>query len=361
MTTINSYVSKGFFDEFIQNKPKRILSDEFKLWLNLYRFFDKCLTNLRLGVSRENLAELYNKNDELIRSLVDDYYEGKPNIILENWDEDKEQVKEEIIQHPFQFFFTSSKENIDDTILKKGFPVYNSSNGLMSSSKFLNLEILPVSHNEATNTLKNWRELTEKLLPFYTLTIVDNYLFKSRWQIENNTIPLIRSIAHRAKAKTSFHLTLVYCEEEKKEKINGNFISVLDINGKKIYQNNIDDIYTEIESELIDVFKDSNGFKLSIVRLNESKDFHDRAIFTNSQFMTSGNSFSSYFKGFSGVNLLSPTILTIFPLIGETQKGIWGEIAFEILAYLHSLLESTNKPTIVGEPLENNKLLKQFY
>ena len=298
----------------------------------------------------------------MFRVLMMDYVGNeKSNIIFENLDDDKEKMKEEMNKHPFQFFFTSSQENIDDSIIKGGFPVYNSSNSLVLSSKFSNLESLPVSKNKKTTTLTNWRELTEKLLPFHTLTIVDNYLFSSEWAIRNSTMPLIRSIAQSVQIDTCFYLSLFFCEEEMKEKKDGKSISVLDKNGKKIYQNNIDDIYDKVRSELIDVLKDANKFKLSIIRLNKSSDFHDRVIFTNSQFMTSGNSFSSYFKGFSGVNLLSPTILTIFPLIGETQKGIWGEIAFEILAYLHSLLESTNKPTIVGEPLENNKLLKQFY
>ena len=363
MTTINSYVSKGFFDEFIQSKPHNILSDDFKLWLNLYRFFNSRSTTLKLGESKQSLGKK-GLDNELIYNLMNDYFGGKPNIVFENLDEDVEKLKEEINLYSFQFFFTSSKDDIDEIILKAGFPMYNSSHGLISSSRLSNLEILPISKNDKTNTLKNWEELTKKLLPFNTLTIVDNYLFSNERAIRNNTIPLIKKIAEGLRIDSCFHLSLVYCEEEKKEKIDGKWKSILDKNGKFIYQNNIDEIYKRIRTELLDIFKDFNRFKLSIVRLNKSSNFHDRAIFTNSQFMTSGNSFSSYFnvREPSGVNLSSPTILTIFPLIGEYQMGIWGEIAFEILAHLYKLLEnSDNKPTVVGEPIENNKLLKKFY
>ena len=357
MMTINSYVSKGFFDEFIHSKPQSMLSDDFKLWLNLYRFFNSRTTTLKLGESKQSLGKK-GLDNELIYNLMNDYFGGKPNIIFENLDEDVVKLREEINRHSFQFFFTSNTDNIDEMILKAGFPLYNSSHGLISSSKLSNLKILPISKNEKTNTLKNWEELTKKLLPFNTLTIVDNYLFSSEWAIKNNTIPLIKKIAESVQIDSCFLLSLVFYDLEK-EKKDGK--PVKDENNKDKEKRSIDDIYEEVRKELERIFKDSNKFKLSIIRLNKSSDFHDRAIFTNSQFMTSGNSFSQYFRG-ANVNLLSPTILTIFPLIGEFQNGIWGEIAFEILAHLHSLLESsTNKPSVFGEPIKNNKLLKKFY
>lgn len=342
---INSYISKGFFDEFIQSKPQSILSDDYKHWLSLYRFFDRHVTNLRLGEGKRSLGEKV-KTDELIYNLMNDYFGGKSNIEFENWDDDETKLKTAFNEQTFQYFFTSSQENIDELILKSGFPVYNSANGLELSSKLSNLEALPISQNSETNTLANWDELTKKLLPFNTLTIVDNYLFSSEWAIRNNTIPLIKSIAESIEIDICFHLSLVFFDLKK------------DNENKEI--RNINAIYKQVRGELMNIFKDSNKFKLSIIRLNKRNDFHDRAIFTNSQFMTSGNSFSSYFKDFSGVNLLSPTILTIFPFIGEYQKGIWGEIAFEILNYLYELSKKVNSQNKVGEPIENNRLFKQF-
>ena len=54
------------------------------------------------------------------------------------------------------------------------------------------------------------------------------------------------------------------------------------------------DLADNIKNYLDRHFIDSNIFEYSVVILDDSSAFHDRIIITNSQFLTSGNSFGHY-------------------------------------------------------------------
>lgn len=125
---------------------------------------------------------------------------------------------------------------------------------------------LPVSKSENIN-FKSWAQLSDYILPFSDLIIIDNYMLdEKKWK--NNLLKIIDEFSNKSSVK--FNLLLV------------SFLHSTDINS---YQDKV--------SKIKDLLKGVNC-NLSIILSKELIKVHDRDIFTNYLWINSGSSLNYF-------------------------------------------------------------------
>jgi len=330
MATINSFLSEGFLKEFIEDFPRDFFSDEFPASIAIYRFLDKH-TDVALSGEKGDYIDLI-QTDGLVRNLIDRYLQGDDSVKFKDWE------KEELPSNakPFPFFFLTSLNNALKTQLnQKGLPSCQLKN-TQTLKQITGYEAIPVTTNSNfSNRLSSWSDLKGKLLPFHSLVIVDNYLFVNPWQ-SKATISMIEKML--GIPTPPIHIAFIYFEDKYKD--------------RKISK---DHKWDEIK-KLLESSKILNQVEISVVKLNSSSDFHDRVFITNSQFVTSGNSFSNYFKPNGEIGLKSPTIVNLNSHICTYNDTKWSEIATQMLETLKMLIQNSST-TKVGNPLDNPLLI----
>jgi|GEM_PF-4000840 len=298
MANITSFLSEGFLKEFIETFPRDFFADEFLASVALYRFLERH-TDVTLGGNKEEYSNLI-QSDGLVRNLIDRYLQGDDSVKFQDWEKDTLPSNEK----PFNFFFlTSSKSELSSKLSQRGLSNYQLTN-TKTLNQITGYEAIPVTNNPSfSNRLNSWGDLKKKLLPFHSLVIVDNYLLT---QPNNYTNPVIDSViplftellSFEKSQETKIYLTLVCFHQYKRGKRN-NGESHNDWNSRETNRKSeciklIIDLADNIKNYLDRHFIDSNIFEYSVVILDDSSAFHDRIIITNSQFLTSGNSFGHY-------------------------------------------------------------------
>ncbi len=118
----------------------------------------------------------------------------------------------------------------------------------------------------------------------------------------------------------------------------------------------IKNLAQEVKIQLDSHFMNSNLFEYSVAILDDSSSFHDRVIITNSQFLTSGNSFGHYFDSQKNIKLRSPTILNLNSHACIYNDTKWSEIASRMLETIKGLVGKPST-TKIGNPLANPLLI----
>lgn len=332
MTNINSFLSEGFLKEFVETFPRDFFADEFLASVALYRFLERH-TDLTLSGKKEDYAHLV-KTDGLVRNTIDRYLQGDDSVKFQDWEKDALPSNAKL----FSFFFlTSSKSELSFQLTQKGLPNYQLTN-TQTLKQITGYEAITVTKNhDFSNRLGSWSHLKEKLLPFHSLVIVDNYLFANPWQ-SKATIDMVEAILEMPNFA---HITFIYFEDRYKDR------------GKV----NKTHTWKEIKTLLKDSQILEHPEKISVVKLNSSSDFHDRVLITNSQFLTSGNSFNNFFYPDGTIKLNCPTILNLNSHACIYNDTKWSEIAVQMLKTLKKLIEPeplSTKPTIqLGDPFKN--------
>ena len=326
MATINSFLSEGFLKEFIEDFPRDFFSDEFPASIALYRFLDKH-TDVALSGKKEDYIDLI-QTDGLVRNLIDRYLQGDDSVKFKDWE--KEDLPSNAKPFPF-FFLTSLNNTLKNQLDQKGLPSYQLKN-TQTLKQITGYEAIPVTTNSNfSNRLSSWSDLKGKLLPFHSLVMVDNYLFANPWQ-SKATVSMIEKIL--GLPISLVHITFIYFEDRYQH--------------NKISKNHT---WNEI-NELLESSRILKQVKISVVKLNSSADFHDRVFITNSQFITSGNSFSNYFRPNGEIKLKCPTILNLNSHACAYNDILWSEIAIQMLETLKKLIKDSSTP-MKGNPLDN--------
>lgn len=324
MANITSFLSEGFLKEFIETFPRDFFADEFLASVALYRFLERH-TDVTLGGNKEEYSNLI-QSDGLVRNLIDRYLQGDDSVKFQDWERDTLPSNEK----PFSFFFLmSSKSELSSQLSQRGLPNYPLTNAKLLK-QITGYEAIPVTNNpNFSNRLNSWRDLKKKLLPFHSLVIVDNYLFANPWQTKS-AISMVENLL----PFNPVDITFIYFEDSYKDK-------------------SIPKIHTWNEIEkLLNNSKFDSLKNASVIKLNSRSSFHDRVIITNSQFITSGNSFNNYFDANGSVKLNSPTILNLNSHACIYNDTKWSEIASQMLETIKGLV-SNSSTTKIGAPLTN--------
>lgn len=320
MTNINSFLSEGFLKEFVETFPRDFFADEFLASVALYRFLERH-TDLTLFGNKEDYAHLV-ESHILVRNTIERYYQGDDSVKFHDWEKEASLLN----QQSFSFFFLASlKNDLTNQLSQKGLPNYQLGN-VKALKQITGYEAIPVSNNpDFSNRLNSWGDLKKKLLPFHSLVIVDNYLFANPWQ-SKATISMIEEIL--GIPTFPICITFIYFED-------------------KLNYHTWNEIETLLKNSRI-----LNQVKISVVKLKSKSNFHDRVIITNSQFITSGNSFSNYFGANGIAKLTSPTILNLNSHACIYNDTKWAEIASQMLEAIKGLVSKSSE-TKIGTPLTN--------
>jgi hypothetical protein len=303
MANIVSYLSEGFLQEFIDTFPRDFFSDDFLPNTELYHFLDKH-TEVILGGKEEDYSELV-KTDGLTRNLIDRYFQGDDSVKFENWNIENFSCSSKC----FKFGFLASKFSFLNSELNKlGYTTYQIKNH-KNLKKVIGYEAIPVTNNtDILNRLQSWESLNEKLLPFNSILIVDNYLFTSPTQAIS-TIRMTQSLLSGFKGK--IFLTFIYSSEKYHDNsTNQNLV------------HRWQDIKFLIENAQFESL-----VEVSVIKMHRQSTFHDRTIITNSQLIVSGNSFSNFFDSENTIIIKSPTILNVNSHACTFNKNEWHKIA----------------------------------
>jgi hypothetical protein len=309
LETIMDY---SIFEHFTQNQPAPIplgSAEENDRWLSFWNY-------LKSGCD-----------------LVLTNFQDKENLFLNNLTTGRKGTKiftEVKFKKPYKCKFP--KEQTPQTVLFIDEPLeteqkkYCKNNGLLFGFKnnypetWENLslhgkpKVLPV-RNSTRQHFKSWNQLSEYILPFSDLIIVDNYMFdETVW--DYNLFQIIKKFAEKATVK--FNLLLVsFANREKLMAYKG--------------------IEQRIKKKLDDLHISCN---LSIVLAKQSFKEHDRGIFTNYLRIKSGDSFVYFDK--NGKFLTSGTDID-FHSLSEPDKFNASEAALSKIKEIIQHLETNNE------------------
>lgn len=323
MANIESFLSKGFLQEFIETFPHDYFSDDFLPNIELYRFLNYH-TDIVLGGEKIDYNELI-QTDGLTRNLIDRYLQGDSSVKIENWNATSISENRKI----FKFGFLSSLDNVFNSELNEiGFATYQL--GIdKNPKKIINYEAILVTDDDSvTNRLESWESLNDKLLPFNSIIIVDNYLFSSLMQT-NATFSMIKSLL--LNRSSYIYLTFVYQDDD-------------NLGWSKIKD--------AIENEEFD-----SNIEISVLKIHKKSTFHDRIIITNSQLIVAGNSFNNFLDKNNNVILKSPTILNLNSHACTFNNNNWSEIAKSLLQTLKNIAYDRNSSSRRNVACLTNPLL----
>jgi len=172
---------------------------------------------------------------------------------------------------PFGFYFLNSA---DTRQLRKGrLPAYSLSDCLIQFDKLFKAE----THN--ADDFKTWGEVSQRLLPFSSLIITDNYMFSNNG---DNIYRCLEAIFKNVGKEGKYYILL-----QTSTKAGSPLYGLEDDSLKKVLQEKLE----RITKTFADIGLKS--FEVTIVINNQ---YHDRHIFTNAQVLKSSNSFSTYFN-----------------------------------------------------------------
>ncbi|GAB3691695.1 hypothetical protein GCM10027592_09920 [Spirosoma flavus] len=347
MANVCSYLSKYFLEEYINNRPDSTLINDYRNWLELYCFISKRhYSDLVISGSKELFTKLSQNPlegiDPLIRILLNQYSEGQSNISFDEWDTNINYANLNTTRNNFDYYFLHSSNQVEETkIRRRGKPTM--CNNLQNLEKLMFYESIPVSRDTSVSGLNDWNDLGRRIIPFHSVIIYDNYLFDidenngytdNKQQIQE----MINAITVNASTDCKVDITIIFYHCAYK---NNRFDRV-----KISYINNI---LTQLNSTILQ----SN---FSAVIMDRPSRFHDRMIITNSQLITSGNSFSSYFDNAGALAIKSPTLLHFFSLISSQNNTVWADIAKNFVTSIKSEINdiSIKQPrNIFNDPLAN--------
>lgn len=265
---LNTIIDFEIFDEFTNNQPQPIplgSLEENNFWLSFWEY-------LKSG-----------------SNVIINNYRGQQNIFLNNLTRGREgtSVKlDSVFKKPHKCTFPKNYDIRTVFFLDEPVEVekskYRKNNGFVFGFKddysqiWKNLallekpEVLPV-RKEAKFNFKSWSQLSDYILPFTDLIIVDNYMFdESVW--EYNLLKIIEECSKKTPRR--FNLLLMSFIHSK-------------------YPPNINELY----NKLIAKFRDKDIIcDLSIALATETIKEHDRGIFTNYLRIKSGDSFNYFDK-----------------------------------------------------------------
>ena len=332
MVNIDSYLSEDFLQEFIKTFPRDFFSEDFLPNVELYRFLDRH-TNIILGGEKEDYSELI-RTDGLARNLIDRYLQGDTSVKIENWDETYLLANSKI----FKFgFLGSGYDTLNSKLNKLGFATFQIGKD-QNPKNIIGYEAITVTRKtNSSNRLISWENLRKtKILPFHSIVIIDNYLFASPWQTDA-TISMVEKLLSN---NNDVDIVFVYSHDK---------YNITDKNTKKKKQiiYSWDKIERKIKESSFGNFK-----KISVFKLLNTYDFHDRVIITNSQFIISGNSFSNFFNKEGNIKIASPTLVNINTHACSFGENDWCEVATGIIDYIKDLIEGSST-ICLGSPLTN--------
>jgi len=265
---LNIIIDYTIFDCFVKNQPAQIplgTVGENETWNTFWKFLkqdsDVVLTNYK------------NQPNIFLNNLTTGRKGSK--IRIENSFKKPHKCKFPKNQNIQTVFFLNEESNLEKEKYRKnnnfifGF-VDDYREQWQKLSLYDKHKVLPVREN-ANIRFSSWDQLSEFILPFSDMIIIDNYMFdESVWA--HNLFKIIEEFAKRSCMK--FNLLLI------------SFVNSKNLNAWA-------GINDKISNQLTDLGIECN---LSIVLTNESIKEHDRGIFTNYLRIKSGDSFVYFDK-----------------------------------------------------------------
>jgi len=311
---LKTIIDFGIFEDFTSNQPKPVpigTEEDIKTWNTFWEF-------LKSG------------SDVTITN-----YKNQENIFLNNLTTGRKGTKckiEEKFNRPNKFIFPKNQDIksvfLIDEPTGQGKISYRRKNGYVFGFKEdytevwkdLSLlekpKILPVRKN-AKIKLSSWNQLSDYILPFTDMIIVDNYMFdETVWD---------------------FNLLRIIEEFAKKTPVKFNLLLLSYFNENTLTKSYVSTLHKKIEAKLIEREIKCN---LSIALANYNIKEHDRGIFTNYLRVKSGDSFVYFDK--NGKMITKGTEIDFQPLV-EVDKINASDAA---LADIHKLIDKLNSPLL---------------
>lgn len=344
MPRLSFYLSEKFLDEFLENRPRDILSVDYLAWIRLYQFLSTSYSTITLHNDPAHFAKWITE-DGLIRILVDKYLQGNSDILFDKW-ETKAQLS------AFAYYLLhSSKNELKNNLLQSGLPTLQNQDSICLE-RMTGYEAIPV-HNGTFGRMNSWSDLKNRLLPFHSMVVVDNYLLQNSSSIVNF---LKNILTQNSPFSAVTNVVLIGSTREGPFNRNRETQQTYDQRVSRALSD-VKIIIQSIQRAISTHYKNNQPFTCHFIVLDDTGKFHDRLLFTNAQFLTSGNSFGNYFDNSGQVKMKSPTILNLYSYACTHSNTPWAEIGFEMLKTLRILIQRLPSDNIVGDPL-NNLLLK---
>lgn len=335
---LKSYVDEGFligFLEYGKNWNNWDTNEKAKVWRNLNEFlhektklaisfsssankviqptkqpslllrFLKRLVSLMEEKSRSELSEEefeiqgslnYSPQARSLRSRIDLYFQGVEEMeYVEELPSESNTISYSNIKF-YDFIFTSN-DQIVDIEKRYGVAVFTKMNFFQKWNIFAKNEpplLIPERSEDIGSD--GWQILEKFRHPINAILMIDRYFFDFYLNIENNLFPLLKVLLSDQKLDIPLDLTILT------EKIKQNMHT-------QIQEKDLMKIYSRIAYHL----KNEMGFNLVNLTLCKIPSYlgpkiHDRQIFTNYFFITSGSGFGCFNKNGQSSLPMSTTI-----------------------------------------------------
>jgi hypothetical protein len=181
---------------------------------------------------------------------------------------------------PFAFYFLNSADV--KTLRKKRLPVYSHSDCTKQFGKLFKSEL------QNAKDFISWGMLAERLLPFDSIIIADNYLFSNNG---SSVFDFFEAVFKNVNKDATYFILIQTSTKY----------------GSPLYSLDAEHLREVLEEKLskAEAVLSKTGLKSFHVCIVVNNRYHDRHIFTNTQILKSSNSFSTYFDSDSTLDISS--------------------------------------------------------